>query len=90
MHYALGVLRGDYTDCGVFTGLVKAMVEAQDCKSHGAGSQNFSYTPDLDEFSHFHATTSPEVYRFMQQHFQLRSHHNLQLVHSLFSFWPGY
>ena len=81
MRYALGVLRGDYADRGVFTGLVKAIVEAQDRKSRGVGSQNFSYTPDLDEFSHFCATTSPEVYRFMQQHFQLRSHRNLQSVH---------
>ena len=78
VRYALGVLRGDYKDREVFTGLIKAVVDAQDQMARGVGTQNFSYTPDVVQFSHFCATTSPEVYRFMQKYFQLRSHRSIQ------------
>ena len=40
--------------------------------------QNFWYTPELDEFAHICAITSPEAYRMLQREFPLRSLRSFQ------------
>jgi hypothetical protein len=78
MRYALAVLQGKFKDCKVFTQLVDAMVNVQDCEERGVGLQNFLYPPVLDEFAHMCAIISPEVYRMLHREFPLCTIHNFQ------------
>lgn len=78
MRYALGVLNGKFKDRKVFTQLVDAMVNVQDCKERGVGLQNFTYAPELDEFAHMCAIISPEAYRMLRREFPLRTIRSFQ------------
>ncbi|KAF9061584.1 hypothetical protein BDP27DRAFT_1182177, partial [Rhodocollybia butyracea] len=50
--FAQGAIAGKYDDCGVFLGLLDAMVKKQDKEERGVGMQNFQYRPDWDQFMH--------------------------------------
>ena len=49
------------------------MVNIQDRDERGVGLQNFSHAPELDEFAHMCAITSPEAYRMLRREFPLRT-----------------
>lgn len=76
IRYAQGVLRGDYENLEVFTGLVEAMVSKQQRVKEGKGMQNSTYPPDYDEFLHIVSIHSPKAYRFLSQHLPARTERN--------------
>jgi len=73
VRYAIAVLNGKFKDRKVFTQLVDAMVNMQDREERGVGLQNFSHAPELDEFAHMCAITSPEAYHMLRREFPLRT-----------------
>ena len=50
-------------------GLVRAMVTKVDKEEHSVGMQNFQYSPSWDEFVHIISIHSPQVHKFLAEHF---------------------
>ncbi|KAF7334369.1 hypothetical protein MSAN_02376400 [Mycena sanguinolenta] len=78
--YFQHVVKGNFKNDQVFTGLLQAKVMAKDREIRGTGMQNFKYDTDMDEVFGLIHTICPRAYHELQKHFPLRSEWSIKHV----------
>ena len=74
--------QGKFQDKQVLLDLVRALVQVEDRKARGIGSQNFHYGSTLSNFAHTCAIISPELYRTLAKDMPLPALRTLACVHT--------